>query len=128
MIRHNATETDLDAAVSSKVVKTITKAAKTVGNAAEDVGGAIGDGAKAIGGEVLSAADTVGNAFDEATDKVAFVAETVIDTVEKAAAIITKGFADTGADCSFSLPKFAVDEEGFTFTLPRIRLQHLQYN
>ena len=45
--------------------------------------------------------DAVSDAYNSATDQVSFVANTVIDTVEMAMAILTQGF-DFGASCPIS--------------------------
>ncbi|CAE7837935.1 ttn-1, partial [Symbiodinium necroappetens] len=64
--------------------------------------------------DVQSIAESTADAYSAATDKVAsassdllqvaFIANTAIDTVEMAVAILLKGFSDWGADCEISGP------------------------
>ncbi|CAK9051702.1 Hypothetical protein SCF082_LOCUS28356 [Durusdinium trenchii] len=85
-------EQELDNSVAAKVVDDIV-------DGAEDVGGAVVDGASSV---VTSGTGLVGDAlsdaYNAAADKVSFVANTVIDTVEQAVAILINGF-DFSAGC-----------------------------
>ncbi|CAE7784341.1 unnamed protein product [Symbiodinium sp. CCMP2456] len=54
--------------------------------------------------DVKSVAESTADAYEAAADKVAFVANTVIDTVEMAVQILLKGFTDWAADCDISGP------------------------
>ncbi|CAE7263886.1 proS, partial [Symbiodinium sp. CCMP2592] len=83
--------TELDAAVSSKIIGTVVDA---VVDGAESFGGAIAEG------------------YEQTSDKVAFVANTVIDTTEKAMQILTRGFT-FDADCDLPRPTSTILSTGF---------------
>ncbi|CAE6929380.1 unnamed protein product, partial [Symbiodinium sp. KB8] len=68
-----------------------------IGDAVEAVGGVVTDGAGLVG-------DALGDAYEGATDQIAFVANTAIDTVGKAIDILKRGFTDWRAWCSLNLP------------------------
>ena len=57
--------------------------------------------------------DALGDAYDQATDKIAFVANTVIDTVGKAMTILLRGFTDFRAWCSLITPSARFAAHGF---------------
>ncbi|OLP97199.1 hypothetical protein AK812_SmicGene20548 [Symbiodinium microadriaticum] len=69
---------------------------KITGAAADWVGDRVED--------VKSVAESTADAYEAAADKVAFVANTVIDTVEMAVQILLKGFTDWSANCDISGP------------------------
>jgi len=88
-------ERSLDATVSSKFIGTLTSGTGLIG-------------------------DALGDAYERATDPVAFVAETVVDTVEMAVDILSRGFTDFKAGCSpRSAPGVKVDELGFSVSFGR---------
>lgn len=88
-------ERSLDATVNSKVFDVLTSGTGLVG-------------------------DALGDAYERATDPVAFVAETVVDTVEMAVDILSRGFTDFKAGCSpRSAPGVKVDESGFSVSFGR---------
>ncbi|CAE7206521.1 unnamed protein product [Symbiodinium necroappetens] len=88
------------------VTDTANSAAKAVANTAEDVVNGVSDGANLVG-------DALGDAYDSASDQVAFVANTVIDTVERAVDILVRGFDDWSAGCpDTTWPSLSVDSNG----------------
>eukprot|EP00439_Symbiodinium_sp_Y106_P083978 s846_g24.t1 len=74
----------LDSAVSSKGIPIYDDAKDFVEDRIEDV---------------KSVAESTADAYEAAADKVAFVAQTTIDTVEMAVQILLKGFTDWNAGC-----------------------------
>ncbi|CAE7810250.1 unnamed protein product, partial [Symbiodinium sp. KB8] len=54
--------------------------------------------------DVHSVAESAADAYEAAPDKVAFIANTEIDTVEMAVAIFLRGFSDWRADCEIRGP------------------------
>lgn len=62
---------------------------------------------------VNSVTNTMADAYSQAADKVAFVANTAIDSVEMAVDILTQGFSDWSADCpEATKPSLNVDSNG----------------
>jgi len=77
----------------------------------------VGDVAQAGEDVVTSGAglvgDALGDAYAQATDKIAFVANTVIDTVGKAMDILLRGFTDWRTWCSLITPSASFSAHGF---------------
>ncbi|CAE7349703.1 unnamed protein product [Symbiodinium sp. CCMP2592] len=67
--------------------------------------------------------DALGEAYEKAKDPVAFVQNTVIDTVEMAVDILSKGFTDFKAGCGnpWVHPSVKVDEDGIGVNFGRQR-------
>ena len=88
------------------VTDTANSAANAVAKTAEDVVNGVSDGANLVG-------DALGDAYDSASDQVAFVANTVIDTVERAVDILVRGFDDWSAGCpDTTWPSLSMDSNG----------------
>lgn len=78
--------------IFSSVVNTVSNAANTVAN---------------------GVTNTVADAYSQAADKVSFVANTAIDSVEMAVDILSQGFSDWSADCpEATKPSLNVDSNG----------------
>ncbi|CAE7514456.1 unnamed protein product, partial [Symbiodinium necroappetens] len=76
-------------------------------------------------GDAKSLAESTADAYEDAKDKVAFIAQTTIDTVEMAVQILLKGFTDWDADCVIKAPTTYVPEwswEGKRRQIPTIAL------
>ena len=83
-------------------------------DAGEDVVDAVVDGTDLVG-------DALSDAYNAAADKAAFVANTVIDTVEQAMAILTNDF-DFSANCpNWNGPSLSVDNNGISVDWGRQR-------
>jgi len=114
--RGGSGQQELDSAVSAKVVDDVGGAFEDAGNAiadtATDVGNAVTDGTGLIG-------DALTDAYTQAADKVAFVANTVINTVEQAVSILINGF-DFSAGCPHWVwPSLAVSDESISINFGR---------
>eukprot|EP00435_Cladocopium_sp_Y103_P061658 s1182_g23.t1 len=102
---------DLDRSVASKGSVPIVDDIVEMG---EDVVDVVTDGTGLVG-------DALSDAYNEASDKVAFVANTVIDTVEQAIAILSQGF-DWSANCpNWSGPSMSISESDISVDWGRQR-------
>ena len=98
--RRRQSSKSLDASLASKV-----PIVDDLVDAGKSVGGAIVDGTGLVG-------DALGDAYEHATDKISFVANTVIDTVEKAIDILSRGFNSFHAGCTVLPPHFSFSGGG----------------
>lgn len=107
--QHGATS-DLDRSVASKGVPIV----DDIVDAGEDMVDLVTDGTDLVG-------DALSDAYNQAADKVEFVANTVIDTVEQAVAILSQGF-DFSANCpNWSGPSLSVSDSGLSVDWGRQR-------
>jgi hypothetical protein len=88
--------------------RVVEEIAKTSGNIKREIEKGAGD-----------TIDALGDAYDSAKDKVAFIAETVIDTAEKAWSVLSRGF-EVKASCDKNLqPDISIDDSKL-----RLKLGH----
>ncbi|CAE7259948.1 unnamed protein product [Symbiodinium sp. CCMP2456] len=68
------------------------------------------------GGELVG--EALGDAYEASTDQISFVANTVIDTVEKAMDILNRGFTSWSANCIYYWPDVKVSTNDIHIDFP----------
>ncbi|CAJ1415977.1 unnamed protein product [Effrenium voratum] len=97
----------LDHSVAGKVIDTFT-------GPFVDAAGHITDGTGLVG-------DALGDAYEHAADKVDFVANTAINTVEMAVEILLRGFSDWSGRCDVTEPTVGISSEALEVNFGRQR-------
>lgn len=98
----------VDSSVSSKGIPIVDDIADAAEGAWDATSSAVTSGTGLVG-------DALSDAYNQAADQVAFVANTVIDTVEMAINILINGFTDWDAGCpGTTWPTMSVDSNGLS--------------